>query len=145
MINFLVSGLEYLVNTLIVPAINAIISAVNVIPGVSISKASRVYLPRFYGYEDGGFPPKGQFFFANESGPELVGNIGNRTAVANQQQITEGISEGTYNAFSRALSENRNNNDTNPYFVIKLEDDTPLYRGQAKKENQYSNMYGVMI
>ena len=96
-------------------------------------------------YAGGGFPKEGQIFGANENGPELIGNIGRRTAVANQQQITEGISEATYSAFSRALSENRSNNDTNPYFVIKLEDDTPLYRGQAKKENQYSNMYGVMI
>lgn len=96
-------------------------------------------------YANGGFPKEGQIFGANENGPELIGNIGRRTAVANQQQITEGISEGTYNAFSRALSENRSNNDTNPYFVIKLEDDTPLYKGQAKKENQYSNMYGVRM
>lgn len=96
-------------------------------------------------YDGGGFPKEGQIFGANENGPELIGNIGRRTAVANQQQITEGISEATYNAFSRALSESRSNNDTNPYFVIKLEDDTPLYKGQAKKENQYSNMYGVRM
>lgn len=96
-------------------------------------------------YAGGGFPKEGQIFGANENGPELIGNIGRRTAVANQQQITEGISEATYNAFSRALSESRSNNDINPYFVIKLEDDTPLYKGQAKKENQYSNMYGVKM
>lgn len=96
-------------------------------------------------YAGGGFPKEGQIFGANENGPELIGNIGRRTAVANQQQITEGISEATYSAFSRALSENRSNDDGNPYFVIKLEDDTPLYKGQAKKENQYSNMYGVKM
>lgn len=96
-------------------------------------------------YAGGGFPKEGQIFGANENGPELIGNIGRRTAVANQQQITEGISEATYSAFSRALNENRSNGDSNPYFVIKLEDDTPLYKGQAKKENQYSNMYGVRM
>ncbi len=96
-------------------------------------------------YASGGFPKEGQIFGANENGPELIGNIGRRTAVANQQQITEGISEATYSAFSRALNENRSNGDSNPYFVIKLEDDTPLYKGQAKKENQYSNMYGVRM
>ena len=95
-------------------------------------------------YAEGGFPNTGDLFFANEAGPELVGNIGRRTAVANQQQITEGISEATYNAFSRALNENRGNNETNPYWVIKLEDDT-IYKGQARKENQYSNMYGVKL
>ncbi len=143
LINFLISGLEFLVNTLVVPTINGIISAVNVIPGVSLSKASRVYIPRFYGYEDGGFPEKGQFFFANESGPELIGNIGNRTAVANQQQITDGIAEATYNAFTRALNENQSNNDGS-YFIINLEGDA-LYKGYAKKKNQYSNMYGLQM
>jgi len=39
----------------------------------------------------GGFPEQGQLFIANEAGPELVGQLGNRTAVANNEQITEGI------------------------------------------------------
>lgn len=39
----------------------------------------------------GGFPSEGQLFIAREAGPELVGNLGNRTAVANNDQITEGI------------------------------------------------------
>ena len=45
-------------------------------------------------YATGGFPETGELFIANESGPELVGRIGNRTAVANTDQITEGISRG---------------------------------------------------
>lgn len=94
-------------------------------------------------YAGGGFPKEGQIFGANENGPELIGNIGRRTAVANQQQITEGISEGTYNAFSRALSENKSD-DNGSYFVINLEGDA-IYNGFAKKENRYSNMYGVKL
>lgn len=35
----------------------------------------------------GGFPKTGELFFANEDGPEMVGRIGNKTAVANDQQI----------------------------------------------------------
>ena len=42
-------------------------------------------------YENGGFPDRGQLFFANESGPEMVGRIGQKTAVANNEQITQGI------------------------------------------------------
>lgn len=94
-------------------------------------------------YESGGFPKKGQIFGANENGPELIGNIGRRTAVANQQQITEGISEATYNAFTRALNENKSD-DNGSYFVINLEGDA-IYNGFAKKENRYSNMYGVKL
>lgn len=95
-------------------------------------------------YAGGGFPKEGQIFGANENGPELIGNIGRRTAVANQQQITEGISDATYNAFSRALSENRNNSESNPHIVVNIGDDK-VYDGIARKENQYSNMYGVRL
>ena len=94
-------------------------------------------------YAGGGFPKEGQIFGANENGPELIGNIGRRTAVANQQQITEGISEATYNAFTRALNENKSD-DNGSYFVINLEGDA-IYNGFAKKENRYSNMYGVKL
>ena len=95
-------------------------------------------------YAGGGFPKEGQIFGANENGPELIGNIGRRTAVANQQQITEGISDATYTAFSRALSENRNNSESNPHIVVNIGDDK-IYDGIARKENQYSNMYGVRL
>ena len=95
-------------------------------------------------YAEGGFPNTGDLFFANEAGPELVGNIGRRTAVANQQQITEGISDATYSAFSRALSENRNNGESNPYIIVNIGEDK-VYDGIARKENQYSNMYGVRL
>ena len=46
----------------------------------------------------GGFPTEGQMFIAREAGPEYVGTIGNRTAVANNDQIVEGISSGVYAA-----------------------------------------------
>lgn len=52
--------------------------------------------------EDGGFPPVGQMFIAREAGPELVGTIGGRSAVANNEQIIEGISQGVYEAMLRA-------------------------------------------
>ena len=44
-------------------------------------------------YASGGFPDAGQMFIARERGPELVGTIGNRTAVANNNQIIGGIAE----------------------------------------------------
>ena len=47
---------------------------------------------------EGGFVTTGQMFIAREAGPEYVGTIGNRTAVANNDQIVEGISSGVYAA-----------------------------------------------
>ncbi len=49
-------------------------------------------------YASGGFPTEGDLFYANEAGPELVGTIGGRTAVANNGQIVQGISEGVEEA-----------------------------------------------
>ena len=46
-------------------------------------------------YAGGGFPDPGQLFIANEAGPELVGNLNGRTAVASNQEIT-GISDAVY-------------------------------------------------
>lgn len=43
------------------------------------------------GYASGGFPDKGQLFIANENGPEMVGTIGGKSAVANSTQITTPI------------------------------------------------------
>lgn len=49
-------------------------------------------------YKHGGFPDEGELFIARESGPELVGQMGRRNAVANNDQIVEGISEGVAEA-----------------------------------------------
>lgn len=50
------------------------------------------------GFATGGFPDEGQLFMAREAGPELVGTMGGRTAVANNDQIVEGIRQGVYDA-----------------------------------------------
>lgn len=50
------------------------------------------------GFASGGFPDVGQLFIARESGPELVGTIGGRTAVANNSQIEAGIAAGVEEA-----------------------------------------------
>ncbi len=48
------------------------------------------------GHASGGFPKSGQMFVAREDGiPEMVGSWGGRAAVANNQQITQGITQGS--------------------------------------------------
>ncbi len=49
-------------------------------------------------YAKGGFPQTGEMFIAREAGPEMVGTIGNRSAVANNDQIVSGIQNGVYAA-----------------------------------------------
>lgn len=66
--------------------------------GLNIPK---ITLGRVSFFENGGFPDYGEMFIAREDGPELVGRIGNRTAVANNDQIVEGIAsanDGVINA-----------------------------------------------
>jgi 2-keto-3-deoxy-L-rhamnonate aldolase RhmA len=55
-------------------------------------------------YENGGFPEQGQLFVAREAGAEMVGSIGNKAAVVNNDQIIEGVSQGVYEAVVAALS-----------------------------------------
>lgn len=50
----------------------------------------------------GGFVPRGDLFIANEQGAELVGRIGSQTAVANQTQIVDAVSNGVYRAMREA-------------------------------------------
>mgnify|MGYP002795743003 CR=1 FL=1 len=58
------------------------------------------------GLADGGFPSMGQMFIAREAGPELVGTIGSRSAVVNNDQIVESVSAGVYRAVKAAMGQN---------------------------------------
>lgn len=55
-------------------------------------------------YASGGFPSAGELFVAREAGAEMVGSLGGRTAVANNQQIEDGIYRAAYKAFKDANS-----------------------------------------
>lgn len=77
---------------------------------VTVGKDNKIYynampyisVPKF---EDGGMPLTGQMFIARENGPELVGQIGSKTAVVNNDQIVESVSNGVYNAVASAMSQ----------------------------------------
>ncbi len=56
-------------------------------------------------YANGGLPPMGQMFIARERGPELVGSIGRKTAVMNNNQIVESVKAGVYEAVATAMSQ----------------------------------------
>lgn len=143
LVNFVVSALQFLVNNTVIRAINGIIDTLNKLPMFSISRKSNVYLPRFSGYEDGGYPKEADFFYANENGiPEMIGRIGNRTAVANNDQITKAIADATYSAFVQALGENSGN--SNQPLNIYIGNDK-VYKGYTKHQSQMSNQYGVVV
>ena len=90
----------------------------------------RAPVPQIPLLAQGGFPELGQMFIARESGAELVGNIGGRTAVMNNDQIVESVSAGVYQAVLAALGSNTDEGgDTN--IVITL-DGEKIYENQQK-------------
>lgn len=100
MFNGVISVFESMINS-IISAINSLIQAFNTVVqwGASIIGASWTGLSTIPSvtiqrYASGGFPDQGQLFIAREAGAEMVGSIGRRTAVANNDQIVEGITNG---------------------------------------------------
>lgn len=78
-------------------------------------------------FKSGGFPEQGSLFVANEAGPEMIGTMGNRTTVANNQQITAGIAAAVgpavYQAMMAALK----------YYGSNGGNVTVVLQGDAKK------------
>lgn len=105
-INGVLSKIESTINSGI-GLINSAIGAINKLPGVSVRKISKINIPRL---ATGGFVDEGQLFIAREAGAEMVGSMNNRTTVANNDQIVEGISAGVYSAVLAAMSQTNGNN-----------------------------------
>ena len=70
-------------------------------------------IPKIPYFAEGGFPNMGQMFIAREAGPELVGRIGSRSAVVNNDQIIEGVAAGVYRAVVQAMSDTSRGSDQN--------------------------------
>ena len=79
-------------------------------------------------YAGGGFPDVGEVFIARESGAELVGSIGGRTAVANNDEIVEAVSSGVYEAVSAAMG----NGNERPVKVQVYLDSREIRTGQNR-------------
>ena len=112
LINFLISGIEYTINTLVIDSINGLLKGLNKVPGVDFDLLADVKIRRFNPklFANGGYPASGEVFIARENGiPEMVGSIGGRTAVANNDQIVEAVSVGVYNAVVDAMSRSGGN------------------------------------
>lgn len=112
-VNGIITGL----NKVIAIPFNGINSALKWIKGIEIvgikpfSGLKTINVPQIPLLAEGGFPSTGQMFIAREAGPEMVGTIGNKSAVVNNEQIIAGISEGVADANSEqnALLREQNN------------------------------------
>ena len=97
-INLVLANIQNKINRFI-GLLNGAIGIINKIPGVNITRVSEISIPLL---AEGGIVGAGQMFIAREAGPELVGSIGRKTAVANNDQIISGIENGVYRAMVAA-------------------------------------------
>lgn len=97
-------------------------------------------------YASGGTPQSAELFMAREAGPELVGRIGSKTAVMNNNQIVSSVAAGVRQAVAEGMSmANRGGGSTAPYEIhvtVKTQDDEVLARaverGNAKRKYRLS-------
>ena len=99
-------------------------------------------------YAQGGFPSMGEMFVAREAGPELVGRIGNKTTVANNDQIVAAVSQGVYSAVRSAMGDNGGANtaqNVNVYLdgkqIYSSVKKTEAKRGASLMGNQIGYVY----
>ena len=99
-------------------------------------------------YAKGGFPENGEMFIARENGPEMVGRMGSRNTVANNNQIIEGIKKGVFEAVVEAFDMSGSmNNDKDKDVIVNLTikaDSETLYKVVRKGQKKYDNRYHVV-
>lgn len=104
-------------------------------------------LPKIVRYASGGFPDAG-LFFANEYGnPEMIGTIGRRPAVANNDQITTAIRgavvDGMMQVFMATGGMGGNGGSPTVEVTVKADSET-LYRTVRRGEQKYNRRYSVV-
>lgn len=109
--------------------------------GQALSKLGMPGVPNFHvnwnQYAKGGFPDEGELYIARENGSEMIGRMGNKNVVANNQQIVDGITRGVASANSQ---QNALLREQNELLRALLEKDTGISIGDitnaARRQNQ---------
>lgn len=108
------------------------------IGGYTMQQAQRFNIEMF---ANGGFPRSGELFLAREAGAEMVGSIGSKTAVANNDQIERAI----FNAVLTAMSQAMANGSSQPIELnqkIELDGDV-IYNNQQKVSARRGINFGL--
>lgn len=89
-------------------------------------------------YAGGGYPTRGDMFFANEDGvPELIGRIGNKSAVANNDQITNALTNAMVEGFAQANVGNKSQK------TIVYIGNSKVYEGYGDYIQEENDRYGT--
>lgn len=107
-----------------------------------------ISVPQIPKLEKGGFVPKniGQLFIANEPGnPELVGNIGGRTAVVNNQMILEGIEGAMTNAIIKGFQQVRIEKSDGTIIIENYYDGELIERKVVEANERHKRITGKLL
>ena len=104
-----------------------------------------VYSPSWYA--KGGFPNVGELFIGNENGIEMMGRMGHRNVVANNQQITEGIKAAVVDGMMEVFMATNGGNDELPY-QLNIKMVTPdgevlaqqVEKGKARRDARFNTV-----
>lgn len=89
--------------------------------------------------------PSAQLFIAREAGPELVGTIGNHTAVVNNDQIVASVANGVYTAVRSAMASVSYGGNQAPINEITLMvDGEKMFRIVKRGEKSYNGRYSTV-
>ncbi len=126
-INKLASGMKSTMNSIKIDKDGKV--TYNSMPDIKVSK-----------FEKGGFPKSGDFFWANENGKaEYIASIGNRSAVANQDQMVSALSGAILTAMSQIPV------NSQPSNIVVNVGDKKLYEGQGEYQNRQNDRYGTTV
>lgn len=154
-VNVMISGIESAINwivngiNLVVVGFNKLVSWAAKVSNTNwggVDLVPSVNLPRISMYAAGGMPETGELFMARENGiNEMVGKIGNRSAVANNDQIVEAVSYGVSMANAETNELLRQNNKL--LMAILQKDsglsDGSVFRSVRNSANDFYNRTGV--
>lgn len=90
-------------------------------------------------FADGGYPTSGELFFANENGrAEFITSIGNKTAVANQDQMVQALTNAIMAGFAMTAPRSESKQPIN----VNIGNER-VYSGVIDYQNRQSDRYGT--
>lgn len=119
-------------------------SIVNTVKSAPVRNSVR----RIRGFASGGYPQTGELFVARENGiPEMVGQIGGSSAIANNDQIVDGIASGVAAANEEQNALLREQNALllrllQKEFTAEISPSADLGRVIARSSRMYERSYG---
>lgn len=97
-----------------------------------------------HGYAKGGFPTEGELFMANENGIEMMGKMGNRNVVANNEQIVDAVAIGVANAVASVMDRYQGQTGDPVIDFTLVASNERLYRMVKQGKRDYEGRYHVV-